>query len=119
MVLIVTIALLDSTRAFRLSRIVAQGVNVLEYAETARLHGEGLGWLILRHGLYSMVERGVLAEPVIGVALEAWDDTSWRNALMTASRRLSARSTKRSSTNLPAGCAMSAATTAIPGPSPD
>ncbi|QFY62599.1 ABC transporter permease (plasmid) [Rhizobium grahamii] len=45
-VLIVTIALLDSTRVFRLARIVAQGVNVLEYAETARLRGEGLGWLI-------------------------------------------------------------------------
>ncbi|EEQ94178.1 Dipeptide transport system permease protein dppC [Brucella intermedia LMG 3301] len=47
-VLIITIALLDSTRVFRLARIVAQGVNVLEYAETARLRGEGLGWLIWR-----------------------------------------------------------------------
>ncbi|WP_320203311.1 ABC transporter permease [Agrobacterium rosae] len=45
-VLIITIALLDSTRVFRLARIVAQGVNVLEYAETARLRGEKLGWLI-------------------------------------------------------------------------
>lgn len=47
-VLIVTIALLDSTRVFRLARIVAQGVNVLEYAETARLRGEGLIWLVFR-----------------------------------------------------------------------
>ncbi|MFS8048689.1 ABC transporter permease [Rhizobium sp. BR 314] len=47
-VLIITIAVLDSTRVFRLARIVAQGVNVLEYAETARLRGEGLGWLIWR-----------------------------------------------------------------------
>lgn len=47
-VLIVTIALLDSTRVFRLARIVAQGINVLEYAETARLRGEGLFWLVFR-----------------------------------------------------------------------
>jgi peptide/nickel transport system permease protein len=47
-VLIITIALLDSTRVFRLSRVVAQGINVLEYAETARLRGESLGWLITR-----------------------------------------------------------------------
>lgn len=45
-VLILTIAILDSTRVFRLSRLVAQGINVQEYAETARLRGEGLGWLI-------------------------------------------------------------------------
>lgn len=47
-VLIITIALLDSTRVFRLARIVAQGVNVLEYAETARLRGEGLLWLVFK-----------------------------------------------------------------------
>ncbi len=47
-VLIVTIALLDSTRVFRLARIVAQGINVLEYAETARLRGEGLLWLVFK-----------------------------------------------------------------------
>lgn len=47
-VLIVTIGLLDSTRVFRLSRIVAQGINAMEYAEVARLRGEGLGWMIGR-----------------------------------------------------------------------
>lgn len=47
-VLIFTIALLDSTRVFRLARVVAQGISVLEYAETARLRGESLGWLIMR-----------------------------------------------------------------------
>ncbi|AGT11172.1 ABC transporter permease [Paracoccus aminophilus] len=45
-VLILTIALLDSTRVFRLSRIVAQGVVVMEYAEVARLRGEGNWWMI-------------------------------------------------------------------------
>ncbi|MDV3253286.1 ABC transporter permease [Devosia sp. BK] len=47
-VLIFTIALLDSTRVFRLARVVAQGISVLEYAETARLRGESLFWLITR-----------------------------------------------------------------------
>lgn len=47
-VLIITIALLDSTRVFRLARVVAQGIVVLEYAETARLRGESIGWLITR-----------------------------------------------------------------------
>lgn len=47
-VLIGTIALLDSTRVFRLSRIVAQGIVVMEYAEVARLRGEGLWWMLRR-----------------------------------------------------------------------
>jgi len=47
-ILIVTIALLDSTRVFRLARLLAQGINVLEYAETARLRGEGLGWIVFK-----------------------------------------------------------------------
>lgn len=45
-VLIVTIGLLDSTRVFRLSRILAQGINAMEYAEVARLRGEGIVWMI-------------------------------------------------------------------------
>ncbi len=47
-VLIVTIAVLDSTRVFRLSRVLAQGINVMEFAEVARLRGEGLFWMIRR-----------------------------------------------------------------------
>lgn len=45
-VLIVTIGLLDATRVFRLSRVLAQGVNAMEYAEVARLRGEGILWMI-------------------------------------------------------------------------
>jgi len=47
-VLIGTIALLDSTRVFRLARILAQGIVVMEYAEVARLRGEGLWWMLRR-----------------------------------------------------------------------
>lgn len=47
-VLICTIALLDSTRVFRLARIVAQGIVVMEYAEVARLRGESVWWMLRR-----------------------------------------------------------------------
>ena len=47
-VLIGVIALLDSTRVFRLSRAVAMDIEVMEYVEAARLRGEGLWWLMRR-----------------------------------------------------------------------
>lgn len=46
--LIVIIAVLDSTRVFRLSRSVAQGVVVMDYVEAARLRGEKLPWIMRR-----------------------------------------------------------------------
>lgn len=47
-VLIFVIAILDSTRVFRLSRAVAMDVAVMEYVEVARLRSEGLWWLMRR-----------------------------------------------------------------------
>jgi peptide/nickel transport system permease protein len=44
--LIVVIALLDSTRVYRLSRAVAMDVEVMEFVEAARLRGEGIWWLM-------------------------------------------------------------------------
>jgi peptide/nickel transport system permease protein len=46
--LIIIIAVLDSTRVFRLSRAVAMNVVVMDYVEAARLRGEGLGWIMRR-----------------------------------------------------------------------
>ncbi len=46
--LILIIAVLDSTRVFRLSRSVAQGVVVMDYVEAARLRGEKLPWIMRR-----------------------------------------------------------------------
>ncbi len=46
--LIFIIAVLDSTRVFRLTRAVAMNVVVMEYVEAARLRGEGLGWIMRR-----------------------------------------------------------------------
>lgn len=47
-VLILVIAVLDSTRVFRLSRAVARDIVVLDFVEAARLRGEGLWWIITR-----------------------------------------------------------------------
>lgn len=49
--LILVIAVLDSTRVFRLSRAVAQGILTMDYIEVARMRGEGLPWLIRREVL--------------------------------------------------------------------
>lgn len=46
--LIIIIAVLDSTRVFRLSRAVAMNVVVMDYVEAARLRGERLGWIMRR-----------------------------------------------------------------------
>lgn len=44
--LILVIAILDSTRVFRLSRAVAMDINVMEFVEAARLRGEGILWVM-------------------------------------------------------------------------
>ncbi|MDB3928500.1 ABC transporter permease [Paracoccaceae bacterium] len=46
--LIMIIAVLDSTRVFRLTRAVALNVVVMDYVEAARLRGEGLSWIMRR-----------------------------------------------------------------------
>lgn len=46
--LILIIAVLDSTRVFRLTRAVAMNVVVLDFVEAARLQGEKLGWIMAR-----------------------------------------------------------------------
>jgi peptide/nickel transport system permease protein len=44
--LILIVALLDSTRVFRLARAVAMNVVVMDYFEAAQVRGEGLWWQI-------------------------------------------------------------------------
>ena len=46
--LIIIIAVLDSTRVFRLTRAVSINVVVMDYVEAARLRGEGLVWIMRR-----------------------------------------------------------------------
>jgi len=47
-VIVVTVAVLDSVKVFRLARAVAMNVAALEYVEVARVRGEGLWWVIRR-----------------------------------------------------------------------
>lgn len=46
--LILIMAVLDSTRVFRLTRAVAMNIVVMDYVEAARLRGEGLMYIVRR-----------------------------------------------------------------------
>ncbi len=60
-VLIVVIALLDSTRVYRLSRAVAMDIEVMEFVEAARLRGERTWWL-MRHEILPNALPPLVAE---------------------------------------------------------
>jgi len=49
--MILIIGVLDSTRVFRLTRAVSINVVVMDFIESARLRGEGLGWITIREVL--------------------------------------------------------------------
>jgi peptide/nickel transport system permease protein len=49
--LIMIIAVLDSTRVYRLARSVAMNVVVMDYVEAAKLRGERIGWILFREVL--------------------------------------------------------------------
>ena len=49
--LIMVIAVLDSTRVYRLARAVSMNVVVMDYVEVAKLRGEGLWWVMNREVL--------------------------------------------------------------------
>jgi len=59
--LIFIIAVLDSTRVFRLTRSVAINVVVMDYVEAAKLRGEKLGW-IMRHEILPNIMPPLVAE---------------------------------------------------------
>ncbi|MGB1033837.1 MAG: ABC transporter permease [Primorskyibacter sp.] len=46
--MIVIIAVIDSTRVFRLARAVGMNIVVMDYIEAAKLRGEGMSYLIFR-----------------------------------------------------------------------
>lgn len=46
--MVVIIAVIDSTRVFRLARAVGINIVVMDYIEAAKLRGEGMGYLIFR-----------------------------------------------------------------------
>lgn len=59
--LILVIALLDSTRVYRLSRAVAMDIEVMEFVEAARLRGERSWWL-MRHEILPNAMPPLVAE---------------------------------------------------------
>jgi peptide/nickel transport system permease protein len=59
--LIVVIAILDSTRVFRLSRAVAMDIEVMDFVEVARLRGEGLWW-VMRYEILPNAMPPLIAE---------------------------------------------------------
>ncbi len=46
--MVLIIALIDSTRVFRLARAVGQSIVVMDYIEAAKLRGEGLSYIIFK-----------------------------------------------------------------------
>lgn len=46
--MVLIIAVIDSTRVFRLARAVGQNIVVMDYIEAAKLRGEGLGYLVFK-----------------------------------------------------------------------
>ena len=46
--MVLIIAVIDSTRVFRLARAVGTSIVVMDYIEAAKLRGEGLGYLIFK-----------------------------------------------------------------------
>jgi len=47
-VLIITLALIDSTRVFRVARALAMNIVVSDFVEAARIRGEGIKWIMWR-----------------------------------------------------------------------
>lgn len=60
-ILIFTIAILDSTRVYRLSRAVAMDIEVMEFVEVAKLRGEG-SWWVMRHEILPNAMPPLVAE---------------------------------------------------------
>ena len=46
--MVLIIAVIDSTRVYRLARAVGQNIVVMDYIEAAKLRGEGLGYLVFK-----------------------------------------------------------------------
>ncbi|MEW6406978.1 MAG: ABC transporter permease, partial [Chloroflexota bacterium] len=60
-VLLVVIAVVDSTKVYRLSRALAMDLQVMEFVEVARLRGESTWWIISREILPNVMST-LLAE---------------------------------------------------------
>ncbi len=97
--LIMIIAVLDSTRVYRLTRSVAINVAIMDYVEAATLRGEGLGWIMRREILpnimtplvaefglrFSFVLLTIAALSFLGLGIQA-PTTDWGSMVRDGSR---------------------------------
>ena len=65
--MVLVLAVLDSTRVFRLTRAVSQSIVVMDYVEAARLRGEKLPW-IMRREILPNIMAPLVAEFGLGSA---------------------------------------------------
>lgn len=54
-ILVLTVAAIDATRVFRLSRALAMDVSVMDFVDVARARGESIWWIIFREILPNTV----------------------------------------------------------------
>jgi peptide/nickel transport system permease protein len=59
--MVLVIALIDSTRVYRLARAVAMNIVVMDYIEAAKLRGEGL-WRLIVHEILPNATAPLVAE---------------------------------------------------------
>ena len=59
--LVLVIAVLDSTRVYRITRAAAMNIAVMDFVEVARLRGEGLWWVV-RKEILPNIMAPLLAE---------------------------------------------------------
>lgn len=59
--LVLTIAVVDATRVYRLARSAGMNVMVMDYVRIAELRGEGLGWIV-RHELLPNITQPLVTE---------------------------------------------------------
>ena len=97
--LIMIIAVLDSTRVYRLTRSVAINVAIMDYVEAATLRGEGLGWIMRREILpnimtplvaefglrFSFVFLTIAALSFLGLGIQP-PTADWRSMVRDGSR---------------------------------
>jgi peptide/nickel transport system permease protein len=57
--MVLVMAVMDSTRVFRLTRAVSQSIVVMDYVEAARLRGEKLPWIMRREILPNIMAPAV------------------------------------------------------------
>ena len=84
--MVLVIALIDSTRVFRLARAVAMNIVVMDYIEAAKLRGEGL-WRLITREILPNAAAPLVAELGSGSASSSCRSRHCRSSASAFSRR--------------------------------